>query len=263
MNMKLLLVMAIASAPWTQALYAEGSNTIEENEEIAEEAEESEEEYDDQEESTDAEDEYPSEDFVEGGELLSAYTDTPLSIQIQTGRKWYKNGDFNIDVFEFITEWYLFDNFPMKVGPTLAYNNLTSLSNGVVDGQILELGLRSSIFWDFGIWSPYVAMKYTTLSSGSIDIKNQISPFLMERGTLDLKVTGLDLMIGTQFKVAKQIYLTLETSLYNHEKISRSGRIGLVTKDEDTNDLSADTKELSVSTRKKFRSLSFGILFEL
>ncbi|MFW7379091.1 MAG: hypothetical protein ACOH5I_09820 [Oligoflexus sp.] len=271
--MKLLLVLAIAGTTSPLSLYA--AQSVADDQEVYDEEGDSETDTGEEsegfpgestEELESMDSTYSEGDFIEEesqSEVIEeTMSDTPLSIQIQGGRKWYKDHSFDIDSFEFITEWYLFENLPIKVGPTLSYNNLINLNNGVAGGQILEFALRSSFFWDFGIWSPYAAFKYTIISSGSIDMKFQESNTLT-RGTLDLDVSGFDLKVGTQIKVARQMYVTLEGSLLNEETIKSSGRLATTSRDEDGTAINRGYINESNSNKEKFQSISLGFLFEL
>jgi len=265
--MKLLLVLAIVGLPYPHTLYAEQTAAISADEDDAADFNPEPTSQDQDGEYLDAEpydSSYSDGDFIEGmgSGQGDSYSETPLSIQIQAGRKWYKDNSFTLDIFEFITEWYLFESFPVKVGPTLSYNKFTHLSSGVAGGQILEIGLRASFFWDFGTWSPYFAMKYTMISSGSIDIKRQDGDTL-ERGSLDIDISGLNLIAGGQVMLAKQVYITLEGSLVNEEKIKQSGSLATVTRDENNAEVTRGSRLITESATKKFQSLSLGVLFEL
>jgi hypothetical protein len=208
-------------------------------------------------------DEFAADDAMMGpGSDMSGLDGAPLTVQVQLGRKWLDGGDFNADTFEFITEWYILDAVPLKLGPVLTYSNLNDLTTGYINGQLIEFGIRSSFFWDFGMWAPYAAIEYSLISSGSLDLKHQAGNQL-SRGSIDIKTSGFDVKLGTQIALSSQLYLTVEGSVANSETVQQSGTIRVITFDETNDEFARSTAEIDNEDTTKFASLAFGVLFEL
>lgn len=190
-------------------------------------------------------------------------SNSPLSIQIAGGKKWYKdNPIFHADELNFAAEWYILEDFPLKLGPSLSYAKLTNLTDGYNSGQLLEASLRVSSFWDFGLLSPYLAIEYLIYSSGSLDYQKESSG-LIEKATYDLTLSGYDLAVGVQIQAWDQNYIIIETSIANSESYKISGNLGRIDIDATTGEQSRQASDVSFSKTWKFQSLVMGILFEL
>ncbi|SMF62379.1 hypothetical protein [Pseudobacteriovorax antillogorgiicola] len=182
-----------------------------------------------------------------------------VDLNVLLGRRWYDEQDLAADVFQFTTEWS-FQDYPVRFGPSMSYLQLNPTDDFFDEGQLIELGVRATAFYDMESFLPYISLDYSFYSSGSIKGSSRIDN--VERsGTLDITSKGLDVTLG--FSVIWSNYsFIVEASAHNSRTIAFEGNIGVATVD-DNGDVTVQTEKRDTSDEDLFRSVLIGMGFEL
>lgn len=193
------------------------------------------------------------------GQQDNTYANSPMSIEIQAGRNWLKNGDFNTDFLEFSPSWYLFEDLPIKLGPVIRHEKFIHLTDNISSGQILDIRLRALAFWDFGLIAPYVTLESSIFSLGTMLIKDQVDEATNESGSIKLTTQSHELAVGSQFKITSQLYITAEWTAIAMRHITRDGTLVKTANETKTK----TTRKYDQADNYHYMSASLGLLFEL
>lgn len=204
------------------------------------------------EEELDLEDEnYATKDLMIEDDTLS---NSPLSIDVKIGRIWVDGEPFNAEFIQFTPAWYVLEDLPLKLGPTIRKEHFIDLETGYTAGGLMEIGLQGNFFWDYGFFTPYLSAEYTFLSRGNLT-QNKESGGVEEKGTIKLSSSGYELAIGAQVNLIKDSYLIFETVIIGEKRIKKSGEI--------VRGVNEVVDASSRSTARSYRGVSIGYLIEL
>ena len=188
--------------------------------------------------------------MIDDDSLASA----PLSIDIRCGRTWIDQEVFNAEFIQFTPSWYISEDLPFKLGPTIRKEHFIDLENGYTTGGLMEIGVQGSFFWDYGFFAPYLSAEYTFLSRGNLTLNRSIDGN-SEKGTIKLSSSGYELAVGAQVNIYKDSYLILEAVFLGEKRIKKDG------------DIARNASEIvdisQPSKARSYRGASIGYLLEL
>jgi hypothetical protein len=178
----------------------------------------------------------------------------PLSLDLKYGRTWIDQEVFNAEFIQFTPAWYISEDLPLKLGPTIRKEHFIDLENGYTTGGLMEIGIQGSFFWDYGFIAPYVAAEYTFLSRGNLTLNRSVDG-ISEKGTIKLNSSGYELALGAQVNIYKDSYLILEAVVIGEKRIKKDGNIA--------RNASEVVDASEPSKARSYRGASIGYLLEL